>query len=84
MDVSLYPNPTQANSILNISYQAAAENEVTITLEDWTGRRISNHTDKAFQGENHYKLDIPNLSPSIYMVRLQQGKEVFIRKLILM
>jgi Concanavalin A-like lectin/glucanases superfamily/Bacterial Ig domain/Secretion system C-terminal sorting domain/Kazal-type serine protease inhibitor domain/Pregnancy-associated plasma protein-A/SprB repeat len=82
--VSIFPNPTKANSILNISFETANEDDIHIDIEDLAGRKVITRQETAFKGSNLYKIEIPTLNPSIYVVRLQQGKDVFIRKLIVL
>lgn len=69
-----FPNPTK--DILNI--ETESEGNTLLQLYDMTGRKI---TEKTFY-DNHYQLDISNLSPSIYFIKMISKEQLYLFKII--
>jgi Secretion system C-terminal sorting domain/Kazal-type serine protease inhibitor domain len=83
-DMTVYPNPIQSKSTLNIEYEAKTDNDkdVFINIQDMTGRDILTHQEKSNKGLNRYKIDLPELSVGLYIVHLRQGDALFVHKLV--
>lgn len=75
--VSLYPNP--AKNILNIQYNTPAKN-AEIQILDFRGKTILQH--KEHQETSNSNLDISNLRPAIYVVKIVlEGEETIFQRL---
>ncbi|MFK7948609.1 MAG: fibronectin type III domain-containing protein [Saprospiraceae bacterium] len=78
--VALYPVPVQDR--LTVQYSATANEEMTITVTDVTGRTVVTKAVTAIQGENQFKVDLNNLPSGSYFVRLQSDTNNIIRTII--
>lgn len=78
-NIKVFPNP--AKDVLNVTLGINDVSFNEINLFDITGRWITNvridNSDK-----NHLKVDVSDLHPGIYMLKLQSGDKQFIEKII--
>ncbi len=77
MSVSLYPNPTSENAMLNVK---GLNTEATIIITDQQGRVIS--TSKLALGQENSEINTNNMPSGVYYVRIQTEKAVRTEKLI--
>lgn len=77
MSVSLYPNPTSENAMLNVK---GLNTEATIIITDQQGRIIS--TSKLALGQENSEINTNNLPSGVYYVRIQTENAVRTEKLI--
>lgn len=77
MSVSLYPNPTSENAMLNVK---GLNTEATIIITDQQGRIIS--TSKLDLGQENSEINTNNLPSGVYYVRIQTENAVRTEKLI--
>jgi glucose/arabinose dehydrogenase len=77
-----YPNPF--NPVTNISYRLSEQQQVTLTVFDASGRRVSTLVDSR-QGAGQYNLrfDASGLASGIYFVRFSAGGVLSTQKLTL-
>ncbi len=78
--VSLFPNPTSDNIQLN--YHVNKASKVNIQLTDVLGRVISSNTHSADKGINNYTIDMNAYAVGVYFVKLQNGGENIVRKIV--
>lgn len=72
--VSVYPNPF-SNEVF-VSFEAAYEYTITVSMHDMLGRTISEQQVQIFAGANEVKLDVnEDLAGGIYFVELQSLNE---------
>lgn len=76
--IDLYPNP--ATSELNIKVNAAAGDEVQFVLTDITGKEVLNNTAK---NNGNIKVQLPNLTPGLYIGTVMVGSEQYTEKIII-
>ncbi|MFC5269262.1 T9SS type A sorting domain-containing protein [Adhaeribacter terreus] len=76
ISVSIYPNPTQ--NLLNIDLLENTQ-IVTAQLTDVTGKVILTHHFKASEAK---KLNLENLKPGIYLLKLETEKGQTVRKIL--
>ncbi|MEO5673753.1 MAG: T9SS type A sorting domain-containing protein [Chitinophagales bacterium] len=79
--VSIYPNPTTGNFIIEILTIGAAD--VTFEISDVIGQRVYTATEKG--GRNEFRIEI-NLSKSpagIYMIRINSDDKIFYQKILI-
>jgi len=77
--LSIYPNP--AVNSATVSYTADADNMITIRLYDITGKTISKNEYSALKGFNIYALDLNTVNKGLYMVEINNGRKVTVKKL---
>lgn len=75
-DVAVYPNPANAES--RIVFQLKKSGTVKLTFMDLSGRVLSDQVVTASAGSTKADLDLHNIEPGIYILRLQfnDGSEV--------
>ena len=78
--VSIYPNPSTNN--FNISFGTETSENVNITMYDMIGKLVQNSSFTSHVGENIIRLDIKNSPTGMYFVKVSNGKQEVIKKLI--
>jgi hypothetical protein len=76
----IYPNP--AASLANISYNGFSEKNIQINIADINGRNIISFSPKAAIGENKFQVNVSDLVKGVYIVRINDGQNIQIQKLI--
>jgi hypothetical protein len=66
--VSIYPNPT--NDHLNIDFNSANNQNVTIKILDISGRILKQIETTSTKGANNYKIEMSEIANGIYTVQL--------------
>lgn len=69
-ELTLYPNPLNGNSTLNIVFELTQQSDVTIQLFDQMGRLLETSNLEAYNGANQTTLDMGHLPQGSYFVRL--------------
>jgi hypothetical protein len=64
-----YPNPTTGR--MTIEVNAAMEGRVNLVLATAAGNQIIRHIENATRGSNYYELDLSEVVPGVYMLRLE-------------
>jgi hypothetical protein len=70
-EISLFPNPS--NDKVNISFISTAENNLTITVFDVSGRQIISQQATTTEGQNNLGLDVSQLQTGFYFVQVDNG-----------
>ena len=79
-NIRIYPNP--AKNLLYVSIPTENESDLRITLIDLTGKEII-RMDRDFSSLNSpVTLDLNNLTPGMYFVRVYDGHNTFTKKVI--
>jgi len=82
VEFEIFPNP--AENIVQIRYQIQDAGYRMIELFGIDGRKIKSISEGKDQpGENEVTMDISDLPPGIYLIRVQAGERVGVRKLII-
>lgn len=68
-NITLYPNPVQAE--LSIEYTAALASELTVSIVDMAGKQIQAHRIQSNEGQNMIMMDTKELAAGKYTVLLQ-------------
>ena len=79
-NVTMFPIPVQDR--LTVQYTATANEDMTITVTDATGRIVVSKAVTAIQGENQFNLNLNELPSGSYFVRLQSDNSNIIRTII--
>ena len=79
----VYPNP--ATNLVNVAISSDRDQQATIRVFDNRGRLVMNALVNAdlFAGSNTYNIDVTDLLPSNYIIRIEIGEEVFNEKLLI-
>jgi len=81
MDMVVYPNPIVSNTILSGHF--ASSGTINICIYNTTGSCLKSWELKNQQtGQQEFTLDVSNLPPGIYFLRLQAGNEVVTKKVV--
>jgi hypothetical protein len=75
--ISIFPLP--ANNYLNIRFPSTMSGQATIQLIDLVGQKVIELTDE-INSQNPYKLNVSNLKSGIYILRISNHGNSFIRK----
>ena len=79
--VNIYPNP--ATALQTISINTPAPGELSITIEDMTGKMLQKVYNGAIAtGNTGLQLDLSSLTPGVYLVKLAYNNVVTYRKII--
>ena len=70
-EITLFPNPS--NDKVNINFISTAENNLTITVFDVSGRQIISQQATAIEGQNNLGLDVSQLQTGFYFVQVDNG-----------
>ncbi|NOX86823.1 MAG: T9SS type A sorting domain-containing protein [Chlorobi bacterium] len=79
-NIRVYPNP--ANNILYVSIPSENEDDLIISLLDLTGKEIIRKNHDFSAQRNPVTLDLNNLSPGMYFLRVNDGQHSFTKKII--
>ncbi len=77
--LSVYPNPAVNEATLE--YNADNDGNVTVSLIDITGRAVSVNNFTAVKGLNTYKLNLDGAANGFYIVELNTGNDVIVKKM---
>jgi hypothetical protein len=72
--VSVFPNPVR-NSF-NLKLSAGKQEAAIITISDFNGKTVMSKTIPVKVGENNIPVNVSNLSPGMYMVKLSRAGNV--------
>lgn len=76
---SIYPNPVQDRLMINWPAETAGTAELRII--DLNGRQVKAQRMAVQNGPNLLQMQVSGLTPGIYLLQVQQGKQVVTRKL---
>ena len=79
-DFTLYPNP--AHESVTISFYAADNSKYMITINDITGRKLSELPGTAVKGSNEILLDVSNYVKGVYLISYEEKNVRLLKKLI--
>lgn len=77
---TIYPNP--ANGATTISYYSISEKEISIFVSDLNGRTLLSSTPKVVAGLNKLPVNISGFAKGIYFIRIVDGNNTPVQKLI--
>ena len=66
--IGIYPNPT--NGELTIDYHMEESTQASLQILEMNGRVVSTATVNAQEGQNRERMDLTDLAPGFYLVRL--------------
>ena len=78
--IELFPNPT--NGDLNISFDAAYDDKIRISIADMAGREVALIAITSKQGQQQIVYNTSGLAKGLYLLRLQSADEVVTRKVV--
>ena len=77
----LSPNP--ASHMVNLSFNAGAGGNATVSVINQTGAVVLNRTLVVGAGDNNKKLDVSNLASGMYLIKIQTGSVIRMAKLVI-
>jgi hypothetical protein len=82
--VEVWPNPAEDEVVVSVvSRQSSVVSQVTLKIYDLYGREVRTLADEAkIPGEYTVRMDVSELPPGVYLVRLQAGGQSAVRKLV--
>jgi len=80
LSVELFPNPSAG--IFNLIVVATKTEEIELNLTNQLGQSISSKTVNLNKGENKVVLQTDELQSGIYFLKIKQGKNLYLKKLI--
>jgi len=82
LHLELYPNP--ASSEVNLVIAAKGGDEINIVLLDLTGKKVKDLSGvKIHEGLGTYRINMDGVQPGLYFVRMTDGQQSLVRKLII-
>ncbi len=78
---NIFPNPTSKD--VYISYESDVVSNIIIDLINANGSIVMHKLRKSNRGSNLALFDISNLAKGIYLLKIQQGAEIIIKKIII-
>jgi hypothetical protein len=79
--ISVFPNPSNGNIILNIKTENSLD--VNMSIMDLVGKTLNKQLIHFSQGANLQKIDLNNLANGIYIIRLENAGKVYTEKLVI-
>jgi Metallo-peptidase family M12B Reprolysin-like/Secretion system C-terminal sorting domain/Bacterial pre-peptidase C-terminal domain/Fibronectin type III domain len=80
--ISVLPNPT--NNVANLAYKFNEAGNANIIVTDKTGAVVLKKSAFVSKGQNRQTLDVSTLANGMYFIKIQNGKEVQITKIVVM
>jgi len=68
---AVYPNP--AGDIAGIPIRSTVPGELVVSVLDFSGRQVAQHTMDTKMGDATYRLDVSQLPVGFYMLKIMQG-----------
>ncbi len=78
--ISISPNPAKTSA--NISYNSKSSGTVKLSIADVTGKMVKELTFNKNSGANNFKVDVNDMAPGMYFVKVIDGQGVGVKKLI--
>ena len=78
---SVFPNP--AATVANLAFNAVADGNAEIRITDQLGNLVLRKTVTVNEGENSSKLDVSSLANGMYFIRLQNGADIKMAKIVI-
>lgn len=81
-NVTILPNPVDGQ--LRLSYNTKAKTELLLTVVDLNGKTVYTTTKQAFEGMNFIETEYLNLPAGAYILRVQSGGQVAVKRFALL
>ncbi|MCS6821224.1 MAG: choice-of-anchor D domain-containing protein [Microscillaceae bacterium] len=76
-EVNIYPNPTENDLIIDL---ATLKGKLRFTITDINGKTVDSF--EANIQQSYYELNVRNLAAGVYMLQINDGKQVVVRKFV--
>jgi hypothetical protein len=80
LNFTIYPNPAQSQ--VTISFYSTSSSSYLLTINDITGRKISEITGTSVQGSNEIDLDVSTYVKGVYLISYEEKNIRMIKKLV--
>ncbi len=78
--ISVYPNPARAATTL--TYNSATGTSIKVSINDMSGRNVATLTPAVVAGKNKLPIDVSGFPKGMYIVRIIDGNNTEVQKLI--
>lgn len=82
-DISLAEYPVPADNTLNVVFTSSSAGELTMSLINTAGKIVYNHNRQIATGNFSTAIDVHNLPPGVYILKLLLEKKVYANKVII-
>ena len=79
-EIAIAPNPAESN--VTISFGSIRTEDVTISIYNSLGQKLSTYSSSAINSSNQAQLDVSNLSQGLYFVSISDGNRTTSKKLL--
>lgn len=79
---SIFPNPLASGQMLNIYFNSSEKRNAVLSVLDLSGRKF--HSQPIIASQQSQQIALPKLSPGVYIVVLNDGKQQAQQKIILL
>ncbi|MGP8215982.1 MAG: choice-of-anchor V domain-containing protein [Bacteroidia bacterium] len=81
-EINVYPNPVK--DVININYSLQESKQVEVNLYSIDGKQVGTLLSGAEQaaGEHTYALQVPSVTPGLYLLQVVQGEQVSYKKVV--
>ncbi len=79
--IKVHPNPV-LNEKLNISFTSNKQQSINVSFLDVHGRTLLYFFKQTVIGENNYSIDVTDFPKGIYFLKLDDGQQIGIRKVV--
>jgi hypothetical protein len=79
--MKFYPNPNSGK--FNLAFNLATKGDTEVSIYNVEGKTVYHETLPAFSGNYDKEIDISNNAKGIYFVKLEQGKQSQVKKIVL-
>ena len=76
--LNLFPVPAQ--DVLNVTYESVAQQTVQVQVMNISGKLVYNNAHSLQEGENEFTIPTRNFSNGSYLIRIEDGDEIEIRR----
>lgn len=80
VDLKIYPNPYFSKATLDIELQRLTS--VMVEMTDELGREVATVLPKKSVGPGLCRIELPNISPGIYILQIHLGDKTYVRKVV--
>ena len=84
LELNLFPNPIRQSQelVLNISFPASNEENISVTIVDVEGRTHFNHLMDTAAGDEQINVPMTGFQPGMYFCRIQSKAKVVVERFI--
>jgi hypothetical protein len=82
-EIKLRVSPNPNNGRFNLSFRVATKSDLWIDILDATGNKVFTANQADFIGSYSKEINLNQVSSSLYLVRIQHNKKIYLKKIII-